>query len=185
MNATSRFVTAAMVWCALSALAAQPAAVPEDKAASIAAVLDDFVSGLEKRLVETAEAMPDDKYGFAPTAGEFKGVSTFGEQVKHIADDNYGSFAAVLGEKPPEAAALENKAAIVQYLRGSFVLGHRAAKAVTAENATSPLKNPYGGQPWTRLAAIMGALGHCENHYGQIVEYLRMNGIIPPASRPK
>ena len=191
MNATSRFVTAAMVCCALPALAAQPAAAPEDKTVSIAAILDDFVSGLEQKLVETVEAMPDDKYDLAPTAGEFKGALTFGGQVKHIADLNYASFADVLGEKPPAesggpaAAALKNKADIVQYLRGSFALGHRAAKAVTAENAVIPLKqNPHGDGPWTALTAVVWALGHSESHYGQIVEYLRMNGIIPPASRP-
>src|SRR5215208_6381821 len=67
---------------------------------TIATLLDRKISELGKRLVDTAEAMPEDKYDFAPTNGEFKGVMTFGEQVSHIAEDNYGTFAAVLGEKP-------------------------------------------------------------------------------------
>ena len=163
----------------------------DEQEKTISTLLDRKISDLGKRLVDTAEAMPEEKYNFAPSNGEFKGVMTFGEQVSHIAEDNYGAFATVLGEKPnitPGGSGPSgqwNKAEIISYLRDSFTLGHRAVTTLTPENVVAPLASP--GNPderVTRLELVLFVISHSENHYGQIVEYLRMNGIIPPASRP-
>jgi hypothetical protein len=171
-------------------------AKPKEKSASKASVsgeMDHLFSGVEKEFVGAADAMPEDKYDFAPTNGEFKGVRTFSQQVKHVAAVNYLVFSDMLGEKPAVDIGGENgpdsmksKADIMKFLRDSFALGHRAYGAITPQNEVAPIKNPFGGKsPVTRLG--MGALivGHCFDHYGQMVEYLRMNGIIPPASRPE
>ncbi len=149
---------------------------------------------LTKRvLVSTADAMPADKYGFAPTDGEFKGVRTFGQMVKHLSATNYILAAAALGEEPPADAgdelgpeAVRTKAEILSYLNGSFVQLQRATEAIGDKNTpvkSSPI-SPLKGAEVTRLALVVESLAHAFDHYGQMVEYLRMNGVVPPASRP-
>ena len=134
--------------------------------------------------------MPEDKYSFAPTAGEFKGVRTFAQQVKHIAAVNYMIGASILVEKPPVELGGENgpdsiasKADIIKFLKDSFTYLHKAVASVNENNLTDPIKSPFGQGKTTRLGMSTLAVGHCFDHYGQMVEYLRMNGIIPPASR--
>jgi len=138
-----------------------------------------------------ATAMPDDKFGFAPTNGEFKGVRTFGEQLKHVAAANFVYASYILGEKPPEdvgenengPASLKTKAEIVRYLNRSFNYVQKAVATINDENYVTPIKSPFGEGKTTRLALATLILGHCYDHYGQMVEYLRMNGIVPPASQ--
>ena len=86
-------------------------------------VLDSTVMNMEHEFVPAAEAMPEDKYGFAPTDGEFKGVRTFAQQMKHVAAVNYEIGAALLEQKPPVdvgdesgPASMTSKAEIIQYL---------------------------------------------------------------------
>jgi uncharacterized damage-inducible protein DinB len=144
-------------------------------------------------IVSAADAMPADKYGFAPTDGEFKGVRTFGQQVKHLAATNHILAAAALGEEPPTGAGDEmgpetvrTKAEILDYLNGSFEHLARAIDAIGDKNAavkSSPI-SPLKSTETTRLALTVEAMIHAFDHYGQMVEYLRMNGIVPPASRP-
>jgi hypothetical protein len=147
---------------------------------------------VEKNVVEAAEAMPADKYQFAPTEGEFKGVRTFGQQVKHAAATNYILAAAALGEKPPVDAGDEagpetvrTKAEIIEYLKGSFDYLHKAVVTISEKNAAvadSPI-SPLQAGTATRMGLTVEALIHAYDHYGQMVEYLRMNGVVPPASR--
>jgi uncharacterized protein YceK/uncharacterized damage-inducible protein DinB len=146
----------------------------------------------QTKIVSAAEAMPADKYSFAPTDGESKGVRTFGQEVKHLAATNFILAAAALGEDPPTNAGDETgletvrtKAEILDYLVESFVHLGKAIDAIGNNNAVksspiSPLKNAEA----TRLALAVESMMHAFNHYGQMVEYLRMNGIVPPASRP-
>jgi hypothetical protein len=154
-------------------------------------VLDDWVTRWEEKIVDVAEAMPADKYSFAPASSGFKGVRTFAEQVKHAAAANYILAAAALGEKPPADAggetgpdALRTKADITGYVKGSFAALHKAAAVIDEKNTVviSPGISPLQGTG-TRLGLVVEALLHSANHYGQMVEYLRMNGVIPPASR--
>jgi len=147
----------------------------------------------EKEIIPAVEAMPADKFGFAPTDGDFKGVRTFGQMVKHLSATNYILAAVALGEQPPADAGDElgpetvrTKAEILNYLDGSFAQLYRATEAIgqmiPSVNASpiSPLKQ---GEI-TRSALIVESLMHAYDHYGQMVEYLRMNGVVPPASRP-
>lgn len=152
-----------------------------------------FLKSVEKQIVSAAEAMPADKYGFAPTDGEFKGVRSFGQQVKHLAATNHILAAAALGEEPPADAGDEagpetvrSKAEILNYLSSSFAHLGKAIDGIDERNATvksSPI-SPLKKTETTRLALTVEALIHAFNHYGQMVEYLRMNGVVPPASRP-
>ena len=152
---------------------------------SIAKELDVWVTKTQEHLVPAADAMPEEKYGFAPSGGEFKDVRTFGEQVKHLAAANYMLASAALGEKPPHGErnetapdSVKSKAEIMEYLKGSFAHLHRAATAISEKNENDVVRLDR-----TRPGLIVDALCHAWDHYGQIVEYLRMNGIVPPASR--
>jgi hypothetical protein len=149
---------------------------------------------VENRLLTSAEAMPADKYSFAPTIGEFKGVRTFGQQLKHAAATNYILAASALGEESPADVgdevgpeSVRTKAEIIEYLKGSFARLHQAMNAIDAENhvlsQSTPISPLQPGGTATRLGLVVEALIHAYDHYGQMVEYLRMNSVIPPASR--
>lgn len=157
---------------------------------TVTQVLDRTVSNLERDFVPAAEAMPEDKYGFAPTNGEFKGVRNFAQEVKHVAAVNYELGAALLEEKPPvdvgdEAgpASVVTKAEVLKYLLDSFVYVHKAVQTVNDKNLVETVKSPFGEGSVTRLGLATTVAWHGFDHYGQMVEYLRMNGVVPPASR--
>jgi uncharacterized damage-inducible protein DinB len=149
-----------------------------------------LVGGVERTLVPTADAMPENKFSFAPTNGEFKGVRTFGEMVKHVAGSNYGMAAAILQEKIPSDVdnsfdSMNSKADIMKLLKDSLAYLHRALSSINEKNETEWIKSPDSEKPLPRLEVADRALSHNWQHYGQLVEYLRMNGIVPPASRPQ
>jgi uncharacterized damage-inducible protein DinB len=158
---------------------------------TVTQVLDRAVTNVEKEFVPAADAMPEDKYGYAPTGGEFKGVRTFAQQVKHVAAVNFELAAAILQEKPPveigddEAgpAAVKTKAEIMKFLKDSFAYMHKAIATITPQNEVESIKSPWGQSTITRLGIATLTVGHCFDHYGQMVVYLRHNGIVPPASR--
>jgi DinB superfamily len=157
---------------------------------TVAQVLDRSVTGVESEFVPAADAMPEDKYSFAPTNGEFKSVRTFAQQAKHVAAINYMIGAAILEEKPPVDTGGENgpdsvksKADIVKFLKDSFAYAHKAVNSINDGNLLSPIKSPFGEGTTTRLGMATLVVGHCFDHYGQMAEYLRLNGIVPPASR--
>jgi uncharacterized damage-inducible protein DinB len=155
--------------------------------------LQSLMKIVEREIISTVDAMPADKFGFAPTDGEFKGVRTFGQMVKHFSATNHILAAAALGEEPPADAGDElgpenvrTKAEILTYLKGSFVHLEKAVQAIGQTNIpvnASPISPLKRGEV-TRLALITETLLHAYDHYGQMVEYLRMNGVVPPASRP-
>ena len=148
---------------------------------------------VEKEITSAVDAMPADKFGFAPTDGEFKGVRTFGEMVKHLSATNHILAAAALGEEPPTDAGDElgpedvrTKAEILTYLKGSFAHLDKAIEAVGQTNIpvnASPISPLKRGEV-TRVALIAESWLHAYDHYGQMIEYLRMNGVVPPTSRP-
>lgn len=192
--------TLAAILAVLCAMAAAPVAraqggsMAQKQPPTIASVLNMQLGIVEQEVVSAAEAMPEDKYSFAPTDGEFKGVRTFGQEVGHIAFANHLFFGPLMGEtieaKSIEEntngpASLKTKADYVQYLKDSFAMAHKAIAGITAENAVEPLPKPVFPFLSTRLAIASIGTWHPMDHYGQMVEYLRMNSIIPPASRPR
>lgn len=177
--------------CTLVLAAGAFAQAKKETPRTVSEVLSNTVKNLEHDLVPAAEAMPEDKFGFAPSNGEFKGVRTFAEQVKHIAAVNYELAAAILSEKPPVdigdesgPASVTSKADILKYLNDSFVYVHKAIDTINEKNLTGTVKSPFGEYKVTRLGLATTVAWHGFDHYGQIVEYLRMSGIVPPASRP-
>jgi hypothetical protein len=186
----------AVVIFAATALAQGPkgaatASAPQVQPPTIAAVVDHEISYAEKQILDVAEAMPEEKFNFTPESlnipgADYKGVRTFAGQVKHIASSNYFIWSPLTGDKLPEGLKdgdgpqnLKNKAEIIAFLKDSFALGHKAAATLTTENM---LQTP-GSSKSTRLRLAVFGVEHAFDHYGQLVEYLRMNGIVPPASR--
>jgi uncharacterized damage-inducible protein DinB len=179
-----RFMMLAVLVGAKSALAADP---------TVASIVDGQITAVEKLVVEAAEAMPDDKYNFSPESlklqgSDYAGVRTFALEVRHVGAANHFLCSALAGEKVPENIKrpngpdeLKTKAEIVKFLKDSFALAHKAAATLTEKNMLQV--PPDGKMP--RLQAATFAVAHAYDHYGQMAEYLRMNGIVPPASRKK
>lgn len=184
MKRTAILVLVTLLWPIAPALA-------QNTAPTLASDVDREVSSVEKQIIDAAEAMPEDKFNFSPESlpipgDDYKGVRSFAVQVKHIAASNYFLWLPLTGDAVPASikdgngpAELKSKAEILKLLRDSFALGHKAAATLTPEN----MLQPAGSSKGTRLHRAEFAIAHAYNHYGQMVEYLRMNGIIPPASR--
>jgi uncharacterized damage-inducible protein DinB len=157
---------------------------------TVCQALDFWITTTEGNVIQAADAMPEEKYSFAPTNGEFTGVRTFAQQIKHLAANNYRMAAYILGQKPmPDEDletgpdAVQSKAQIMEYVKGSFAALHRAMTAINERNMLEPLATFPSPLQKTRLQLAEDVVAHSFNHYGQMVEYLRMNGIVPPASR--
>ncbi len=192
-------VAALSLAAGLSAQTAAPAAkaTPAPPPPTVGSAIDVQVGILEREFVGAAEAMPDDKFNFSPTGlnisgSEYKGVKTFAEEVRHVAATNFLLWDTVTGDKPlietkedNGPSQLKTKAEIIKYLKDSFALGHKAAQSLTAESAVVLVPSPFGQGQTTKLFCASFAVAHGFDHYGQMVEYLRMNGIVPPASRPQ
>jgi uncharacterized damage-inducible protein DinB len=174
-----------------STKSAAAVSAPQPPPPTIASIVDREISNVEKQVLDVAEAMPEEKFNFTPESlnipgDDFKGVRTFAVQVKHIAASNYFIWSPLTGDKLPEGLKdgngpqnLKTKAEIISFLKDSFALGHKAAATLTTENM---LQMP-GSSKSTRLRLAVFGVEHAFDHYGQMVEYLRMNGIVPPASR--
>ncbi len=155
---------------------------------------DDALTRVETLWMGAAQAMPADKYSFVPSPAifapsqkvQYDGVRTFAQIVTHTIQANYAYFSMVGGIKPDvdvdvkAIANLTSKDDIVKALAATFAFAHKAVANVTTANAFAAVR---GAQ--TRASLFAGAIGHAEDEYGQAVEYLRMNAIVPPASEAK
>jgi hypothetical protein len=151
--------------------------------------LNGMLSMFESEFVGAAKAMPADKYSFAPKSAmipgsKYDGVRTFAEQVAHVIQANYSFYSLVGGMKPDvdvkAIGSMTKKDDLVAALTASFAFAHKAIGTITAANAFTAIKGADGMNTRASLAAF--GVAHGYDHYGQLVEYLRMNGIIPPAS---
>lgn len=153
---------------------------------SVVEVFDRSVSGPEHATLALAGKMPGSLYNFVPTSGEFKGVRTFAQLARHIAVANYQMGAALLREKLPIETglhengpdSLQSKADVVKFLRESFVYLHKGIATVNEHNLMEVVELPEGGRA-PRLSVVTAAIAHPWDMYGQMIEYLRMNGIDP------
>lgn len=154
-------------------------------------IFDEQISDVEREFVPLVEAMPSAQFSFAPTKGEFKGVRTFAQQATHVATTLYMISSAIMSERNPVetgenengAASLKSKEQVDKYVKDAFQYAHRAMKSLNDGNLEGMVKSPFGSGETTRLSLAVTAVSHCYDHYGQMAVYLRMNGIIPPASR--
>ena len=160
-----------------------------------AAAIDAEISSQETLFVDAAEAMPAEKFDFSPEAlrvpgAALSGVRAFGMQVKHVAADNFAIWASVAGKPEPAGSNAPNgppdmksRAEILKFLKDSYAYSHGAVRSLTRENALGLVD--FRGRRVTRISQVVLALTHVSDHYGQMVEYLRLAGVVPPASRPR
>jgi hypothetical protein len=185
------FAVAARLQGTNSTAAASAPKAQQSLPPTVASAVDREITAIEKQIVDIAEAMPEDKFNFSPEhlnipGSDYQGVRSFAVQVKHVAASNYFIWSPLTGDKLPEGLKdgngpenLKTKADIIKFLKDSFALGHKAAATLTTENM---LLAPEHSKS-TRLRLATFGVAHAYDHYGQMVEYLRMNGIVPPASR--
>jgi hypothetical protein len=174
---------AAFALCALPLLAAD--AIPDARQ-----IFDRQLSNTEREVVALAEAMPAEKFDFAPTSGNFKGVRTFALEARHIAFEINAVASALLGETVPTQEhdngpdEFTSKEQIVKYLKDAFGHAHRAIGTLTNANLMELTADPFNPKGKSaRVASVAIFYWHTYDHYGQMVEYLRMNNLTPPASR--
>jgi uncharacterized damage-inducible protein DinB len=185
------FPATLLIFAGLAAVAAPPAGaqqqnIPKTAAESIGGIL----SYTEDQFFSVAAAMPAEKYSYIPSApgGKFDGVRSFAEQVKHVACANYAFFNEIEGKTPPDGcekggpAPAKTKAELLKYLRESFDYGNKVLATVNPRNAMGRVEGRYGG-PNTKLGIAALAVWHIADHYGQIVYYLRLNGVVPPPTQ--
>ena len=198
MKLIFRFVPfAAMLIFAVSGSVAQNASAAPAPPPTIASAIDVQVGILEREFVSAAEAMPDDKFNFSPGSAEHqrqrvqrrkdlcrRSAPRRGHEFPALGR-GHGRQTSIETKEDNGPPQLKTKAEIVKYLKDSFALGHKAAKSLTAETAVALVPSPFGQGQTTKLFCASFAVAHGFDHYGQMVEYLRMNGIIPPASRPQ
>jgi uncharacterized damage-inducible protein DinB len=176
----------------------QPSAAEIAKKETVASAFTRGFGYQEYQVRSAAEAMPEDKYGYRPAEGKFKNekpefgpaeVRTFAEQIKHVACANFAFAAELDGAKPPEAcdkggpSPAKTKKELLIYLRDSFAAVNKSLAAINEKNMFDPIEGPYAA-PATRLGLATTIIWHAADHYGQMALYLRLNGIVPPSSRP-
>jgi uncharacterized damage-inducible protein DinB len=173
-------------------IGARPAAAQDQNAIpkTIAASVGDALRYTESEFLSAAEAMPAEKYSYMPSApgADFKGVRSFAEQVKHVACANYAFFNEIEGKTPPEhcekggPSPAATKAELLKYLRDSIEYADKVLVTINEKNALDRVDGPYAA-PNSKLGVATVAVWHVADHYGQIVYYLRLNGIVPPATQ--
>ena len=177
-----------------AATAASSRAEASHSASTFALAIDAEIQNVEGQFVAIAEAMPEGKFDYSPETlnlpgSDFHGVRTFAAQVKHVAADNFSIWAPIAGKPeapnlhapngPPE---MKSRAEILKFLKDSFAYSHEAARNLTSENALKVVD--FRGSRVTQLSLVVLALTHVNDHYGQLVEYVRFCGLVPPGSRP-
>jgi hypothetical protein len=176
-------LTMAVVTCSIASAQATP----------MGAAIMPALTNVENQIMSLAKAMPADKYSFAPSQAifvpsqktDYTGVRTFGQLLIHVAQANYGFGATISSTAKPTIdpktlATLTSKDEIIAALAASFEFEHAVFNSLTPETAF--VANQRGQTPLSQAA---GEVGHVGDEYGQLVEYARMNGVVPPASMPK
>jgi uncharacterized damage-inducible protein DinB len=189
---TTRILPAVLL-CASAFIVSSCAPKAPETSSSVQAqkVFDQTLTNTEKEFVSLVGAMPEDKFGFAPTAGKFDGVRTFGQQAKHAAFVLNELSAVLLGESTPPTGAHENgpdeltgKDQILQYVKDAFAHAHRGVATITNDNLLEQTVDPFNAKGKRARVDTVGVMSsHTFDHYGQMVVYARMNGIVPPASQ--
>ncbi|HEY6373915.1 MAG TPA: DinB family protein [Edaphobacter sp.] len=186
-------MTLALAACCVTGAQAQMSnATPKDAPGAMvepSKSLDSLLKIYESEMMGAVNAMPADKYDFAPSQAIFKpeqatkydGVRTFGQMVGHVAQANYYFYGSLGGGKPDvdvkAIGSMTSKEDLVKALAASFAYAHKQIATMTPANAFASVKDDQ-----TKASMVAFGIAHGFDHYGQLVEYLRMNGIVPPAS---
>lgn len=181
---TKRLICTAAVFAIATAphVLAQPAA----PANPITQALRNAWTEAKTNFRKSADVMPEAKYGFAPVAG----VRSFGAILAHVAGASYEFCAAAKGEKPPHLEAefeksAKTKADIVKALDGAIAYCDQAYTTLDDAKAAQVVAGAFGGPQAARAASLIGNTTHVQEHYGNLVTYLRINGLVPPSSAPQ
>lgn len=140
--------------------------------------------GAKGNIVASADQMPEADYGFKPVDS----VRSFGAILAHIAGANYVFCAPALGTKAPYSEdhfekTAKSKAEIVKALRESVAYCDKAFTALTDLSAGEMVPAAFGTGQTSRAGALLGNIGHLQEHYGNLVTYFRVKGLVPPSSR--
>ena len=181
-----RFVAMAAIVIGGNALIGAQAQAPTRQTAGPQPVADAVRAaweGAKKNIRESAVDVPESLYSFKPVDT----VRTFGQIIGHVAGANYEFCSAGKGEKSPKAEnafeSLATKAAILQAWDDSVAYCDAVFKSLTDRTASDPITMPFSGAKGVRVATLMGNIGHLNEHYGNLVTYMRLKGIVPPSSR--
>lgn len=141
-------------------------------------------SSQKDTLVKLANAMPEDKFGFKPTPAQ----RNYGEQILHIAEANVIQMGRLAAKAPPPVVNMKatSKAEILKALEDSFDYGVAVLKEQTDQTMVQAAGNTRFDRfmgPSTRVRVVSYVMGHTWDIYGQMVVYVRLNGITPPASQ--
>ena len=187
-----RYVTsvlAATIVLGTSAASAQtpPAASGPPPAITFAAFLKTQNNAIKRNLIASAEKMPEQNYGFKPTPE----VRSFGELIGHVIDANYGFCSRVKGEASPAAdksfEKVTAKADLVKGIKEAVAYCDPVYDALTDANVVEMIKVPGPNNTQREIARanqLTFNLAHNNEHYGNIVTYLRLKGLVPPSSEP-
>jgi uncharacterized damage-inducible protein DinB len=171
MNSRTLLVAAAAL-AGLSSVASAQSAVADTRALWADAI---------HNVVESAKDMPEAKYGYRPIVG----VRTFGELIGHVAGTQDMLCTAALGQKPPAEDAVEKTAKTKAALVAALEKSTKSCEAAYAQSdAAAAAKVDVFGAQHSRLYALILNAMHDDEHYGNLVTYLRMNGMVPPSSKP-
>ncbi|MGB0034820.1 MAG: DinB family protein [Candidatus Acidiferrales bacterium] len=165
---------------------AKPATAPAMKpSAGIAAEFLERWNETGKKLVDMAQDIPEEKFDFKPKPEQ----RTFVEQLLHAAGGNYYFIMAADGKKAPddsgfpERAKFRTRVQIVAFIQKSYADGAAVIQKYGDKGMTETVKDPFEDQMTTRAALWLIAISHANDHYGQLVVYYRLNGVVPPESR--
>lgn len=151
----------------------------------ISDAIRDSWNGAKRNISGSASVMPEAKFNFKPVDS----VRTYGQILAHIAGANYIFCAAARGEKSPHSEnafekSATTRAAIIKALEDSIKYCDSAYTALTDRTAGEIVAAPFGGGKTPRAGVLIGNSGHLQEHYGNLVTYLRINGLVPPSSAP-
>jgi uncharacterized damage-inducible protein DinB len=189
MSKSLFFLVAAL----LAATLALPAAAQDAKkdtpikpADSPSKVVLDSWNDIGRKLIAMAEDFPEDKYDFKPTPAQ----RSFAEQLLHMAGANYYFTNPVIGQKPPAGEdpkrdQYKTKADVVAFVKKSFADGAAAIQAKGDKGMSEQIVEPFSHQYFRVSDMAYTFIQHCGEHYGQLVGYYRLAGLVPPESRPK
>jgi len=166
------------------AVALLPSTLAVAQSDPLSRAIKDQWQSAKKNIVESADQMPEANFAFKPVDT----VRSFGAILAHVAGANYVFCSAALGEKPPHGEdefekTATTKAAISKALKDSVAYCDRAYDKLTDRSAAEMVPGPFNSPSASRASALMGNTGHVQEHYGNLVTYFRMKGMVPPSSR--
>lgn len=141
-------------------------------------------NSVKKNIKESAELMPEEHYSFKPTSD----VRSVADLLTHVAGASYVFCGSARNEKAPYEEGsfegkLKTKTEIVKATNDAIAYCDAAFAALTDKNAGEAVHAAFGNGQTTRIASLLGQIGHDDEHYGNLVTYYRLKGLVPPSSR--